>query len=82
MIALNRAVAVAMQHGPEAGLALLRPLLPLLPTYPAAPAAAADLCRRAGLLDEARQHDRAAVALARQAPEREHLLRQLAALGG
>ena len=80
MIALNRAVAVAMRDGPEAGLVLLRPLLPLLSTYPAAHAAAADLCRRAGLLAEARQHYRAAAALARQAPERDHLLRQLAAL--
>lgn len=82
VIALNRAVAVAMRDGPEAGLVLLRPLLPLLSAYPAAPAAAADLCRRAGLLDEARQHYRAAVALARQPPERDHLLHQLAALGG
>ncbi|MES2715227.1 MAG: DUF6596 domain-containing protein [Pseudomonadota bacterium] len=81
VIALNRAVAVAMRDGPEAGLALLRPLLPLLEAYPAAPAAAADLCRRAGLLDEARGHYRAAVALARQAPERAYLAAQLAALG-
>lgn len=86
VVALNRAVAVAMcagpHGGPEAGLALLRPLLPALAGYPAASAAAADLCRRAGLLDEARMHYRAAVALARQAPERAHLAAQLAALGG
>jgi RNA polymerase sigma-70 factor (ECF subfamily) len=82
VVALNRAVAVAMRDGPEAGLALLRPLLPPLAGYPAASAAAADLCRRAGLLDEARAHYRDAVALARQAPERAHLAAQLAALGG
>ena len=82
VVALNRAVAVAMRDGPEAGLALLRPLLPQLAGYPAAPAAAAELCRRAGLADEARSHYRAAVALARQAPERAHLAAQLAALHG
>ncbi|MBZ8142452.1 RNA polymerase subunit sigma-24 [Rubrivivax gelatinosus] len=82
VVALNHAVAVAMRDGPEAGLALLRPLLPQLAGYPAAPAAAADLCRRAGHLDEARRHYRAAVALARHAPERQHLSTQLAALGG
>jgi RNA polymerase sigma-70 factor (ECF subfamily) len=82
VVALNRAVAVAMRDGPVAGLALLRPLLPALAGYPAASAAAADLCRRAGQIDEARAHYRTAVALARQAPERAHLAAQLAALGG
>ncbi|MGC4076360.1 MAG: sigma factor [Rubrivivax sp.] len=82
VVALNRAVAVAMRDGPEAGLALLRPLLPQLPGYPAAPAAAAELCRRAGRLDEARRHYRDAAALARQSPERAFLAARLAALGG
>ena len=82
VIALNRAVAVAMRDGPEAGLALLEPLLPALPGYHAAPAAAADLCRRAGRLDEARAHYRAAAALARLEPERRFLLRRLAEAGG
>ncbi len=41
MIALNRAVAVAMRDGPEAGLALIEPLLPALDHYQAARAAAA-----------------------------------------
>ena len=78
VIALNRAVAVAMRDGPEAGLALIEPLLPALSGYHAAPAAAADLCRRAGRLDEAQEHYRAAAALARQEPERRFLLRRLA----
>jgi RNA polymerase sigma-70 factor (ECF subfamily) len=82
VVALNRAVAVAMRDGPDAGLALLHPLLPQLPGYPAAPAAAAELCRRAGRLDEARSHYRAAIALTRQAPERAHLTAQLAGLEG
>jgi RNA polymerase sigma-70 factor, ECF subfamily len=82
VIALNRAVAVAMRDGPEAGLALIEPLLPALPGYHAAPAAAADLCRRAGRLHEAQAHYRAAAALARQEPERRFLLRRLAEVGG
>ncbi len=82
VIALNRAVAVAMRDGPEAGLALVEPLLTALPGYHAAPAAAADLCRRAGRLHEAQVHYRAAAALARQEPERRFLLRRLAEVGG
>ncbi|MFL6664485.1 MAG: RNA polymerase sigma factor [Rhizobacter sp.] len=78
VIALNRAVALAMRDGPEAGLALVEPLLPVLPGYHAAPAAAADLCRRAGRRRDAQAHYRAAVALARQEPERRLLLRRLA----
>jgi RNA polymerase sigma-70 factor, ECF subfamily len=80
VIALNRAVAVAMRDGPEAGLALIEPLLavPALADYHAAPAAAADLCRRAGRLHDAKAHYRAAALLARQEPERRFLLRRLA----
>ena len=81
VIALNRAVAVAMRDGPEAGLALIEPLLPALAGYAAAPAAAADLCRRAGRLDAARRHYRDAAALTRQTAERQFLLQRLAALG-
>ena len=82
VIALNRAVAVAMRDGPEAGLALVEPLLPVLPGYHAAPAAAADLYRRAGRLYEAQSHYRSAAALARQEPERRFLQRRLAEVGG
>ena len=82
VIALNRAVAVAMRDGPEAGLALIEPLLPVLPGYHAAPAAAADLCRRAGRRREAEAHYRNAAALARQEPERRFLLRRLAEMQG
>jgi RNA polymerase sigma-70 factor (ECF subfamily) len=82
VVALNRAVAVAMRDGPEAGLALITPLLPALPDYHLARAAMADLCRRAGHIEAARLHYRAAAALAQQAPERRFLLRRLAELGG
>ena len=80
VIALNRAVAVAMRDGPEAGLALIEPLLPALPGYHPASAAAADLCRRAGRLHEAQAHYRTAAGLARHEPERRFLLRRLAAV--
>jgi RNA polymerase sigma-70 factor, ECF subfamily len=82
VIALNRAVAVAMRDGPEAGLALTLPLLPALPGYQAAAAAAADLCRRAGRRHEAQAHYRAAIALTRHEPDRRFLLRRLAEVGG
>jgi len=78
VVALNRAVAVAMRDGPEAGLALVERLLPALPGYHAAPAAAAELCRRAGRHAEAAAHYRAAVTLSRQEPERRFLERRLA----
>ncbi|MDP3226299.1 MAG: sigma factor [Rubrivivax sp.] len=80
VVALNRAVAVAMRDGPEAGLQLMEPLMPMLSGYPAAPAAAADLCRRAGRLDDARRHYLDAVALARHDAERRFLSRRLAEL--
>ena len=80
VVALNRAVAVAMRDGPEAGLALIGPLLPALPGYHLAPAAMADLCRRAGRIEAAREHYRAAAALAQQEPERRFLMRRLAEL--
>ena len=82
VVALNRAVAVAMLDGPEAGLALIVPLLPALPDYHLAPAAMADLCRRAGRIEAARGYYRAAAALAQQEPERRFLMRRLAELGG
>src|SRR5690606_27069671 len=57
VIALNRAVAVAMRDGPEAGLALVDGILGRgeLQDYRLAHAARAELCRRAGRLAEARE---------------------------
>ncbi|NUZ06076.1 RNA polymerase sigma factor [Piscinibacter koreensis] len=82
VVALNRAVALAMRDGAEAGLALIAPLLAQLPDYPPAHAAAADLNRRAGRHAEAREHYRAAAELARHEPERRFLLQRLAELEG
>ena len=54
-------------------MAQIEPLLPDLSGYHAVPAAAADLCRRAGCLQDAQAHYRAANALARQEPEHRFL---------
>lgn len=81
VVALNRAVAIAMRDGPEAGLDLVEPLLAQLSGYYAASAAAADLCRRSGRFDDARAHYHRAIALVREEPERRFLLRRLTEMG-
>jgi RNA polymerase sigma-70 factor (ECF subfamily) len=76
VVALNRAVAVAMVEGPAAGLALVDALD--LPDYPLLPAVRADLLRRLGRLPEAAQAYRQALELATTAAKRRHLERRLA----
>ena len=75
VIDLNRAVAVAMRDGPEAGLALIDRLLTQgeLAEYHLAHSARADFCRRLGRSDDAVASYRKALALARQEPERRFL---------
>ncbi|GLW97819.1 RNA polymerase sigma factor [Microtetraspora sp. NBRC 16547] len=83
VIALNRAVAVAMCDGPEAGLALLDELAgeePLRDYHPYH-AARADLLRRLGRLAEASTAYRRALELAGTEPERAHLRRRLSTSG-
>jgi RNA polymerase sigma-70 factor (ECF subfamily) len=82
VIALNRAVAVAMRDGPRAGVALIDQILAdgHLADYHLAHAARADLCRRLGDKHEARASYERALALARQEPERQFLARRLAEL--
>ncbi|MBS0476199.1 MAG: RNA polymerase sigma factor [Proteobacteria bacterium] len=82
VVALNRAVAVAMHDGPAAGLAGVDAILARgeLADYHLAHAARADLCRRLGRTEEARAAYRRALALVRQAPERRFLERRLAEL--
>jgi RNA polymerase sigma-70 factor, ECF subfamily len=79
VIELNRAVAVAMRDGPEAGLSLIEAILGRgeLPQYRLAHAARADMCRRLGRLDEARASYERALGLTRQEPERRFLERRL-----
>lgn len=82
VVELNRAVAVAIRDGPEAGLALIDAILARgdLSDYRLAHAARADLCRRLGRTAEARASYERALALTRQEPERRFLERRLAAL--
>ncbi|MBY0276903.1 RNA polymerase sigma factor [Candidatus Binatia bacterium] len=84
VVELNRAVAVAMRDGPAAGLALVEAILGRgdLAAYHFAHAARADLCRRLGRTDEARQAYARALELARQESERRFLERRLLELGG
>jgi RNA polymerase sigma-70 factor (ECF subfamily) len=79
VVALNRAVAVGMADGPEAGLAQLDALAsdPRLAGYRYLPAARADLLRRLGRYQEAASAYRAALALAGNASERDFLTRRL-----
>jgi RNA polymerase sigma-70 factor (ECF subfamily) len=80
VIELNRAVAVAMRDGPEAGLILIDEILKRgeLADYHLAHAARAELCRRAGRMADARRSYERALSLARQEPERRFLTRRLA----
>ena len=82
VVELNRAVAVAMRDGPEAGLALIDAIFAHgdLAEYHLAHAARADLCRRLGRTVEARASYQRALALTRQEPERRFLERRLATL--
>jgi RNA polymerase sigma-70 factor (ECF subfamily) len=79
IVALNRAVAVAMRDGPLAGLELIDEILAQgeLADYHLAHAARADLCRRLGRTADARDSYHKALGLARQEPERRFLERRL-----
>jgi RNA polymerase sigma-70 factor (ECF subfamily) len=80
VVALNRAVAVAMARGPAAGLALVDELAGL-DGYHLWHAARADLLRRLERRAEAAAAYRAALACVGSAPERRFLERRLAELG-
>lgn len=78
-VRMNRAIAVAMRDGPEAGIALMDVLLasPSLAEHHLAHAARADLARRAGRDAEAAAGYLRALGLVRQEPERRFLRRRL-----
>lgn len=83
LIALNRAVAVAMSEAPEVGLALLEPLASgPLSDYHLLHATRADLLRRMGRPREAAVSYQRALSLATSAPERRYLTRRLAEVIG
>jgi RNA polymerase sigma-70 factor, ECF subfamily len=75
VIALNRAVALAMRDGAPAALPIVEELmrLPELVHYAPAHAAHADLCRRAERYDEAREAYRRALELSEQGPATRYL---------
>jgi len=79
VIELNRAAAVAMSEGPDAGLALIDAILVRgdLADYHLAHAARGDLCRRLGRVDEAIESYEAALGLTTQNAERSFITRRL-----
>ncbi|GAA1229522.1 RNA polymerase sigma factor [Kitasatospora nipponensis] len=82
VVELNRAVAVAMRDGPQAGLAALDALdADALRDYHPFPAARADLLRRLGRTAEAAAAYRSALELVDNERERAFLRRRLADLG-
>jgi RNA polymerase sigma factor (sigma-70 family) len=81
VVELNRAVAVAMARGPQAGLDLVDALRsePALKTYHLLPSVRGDLLFRLGRLDEARLDFERAATMTRNARERQFLLGRAAA---
>jgi len=82
VVELNRAAAVAMRDGPEAGLLLIDAILARgdLADYHLAHSARADLCRRLGRTADALASYERALALTAQGPERRFLERRIATL--
>jgi RNA polymerase sigma-70 factor (ECF subfamily) len=82
VIELNRAAAIAMLDGPEAGVRLIDAILDRgdLADYHFAYSAKGELCRRLGRREDARAAYAHALTLARQGPERRFLEKRLAAL--
>jgi RNA polymerase sigma factor (sigma-70 family) len=81
IVALNRAIAVAQQEGPERGLEEIRAIADRdrLAAYPFYPAALGELELRQGRHETAREHFRAALALARNPMERRFLDQRVSA---
>jgi RNA polymerase sigma-70 factor (ECF subfamily) len=84
VVALNRAVALAMAEGPEAGLAEIGELerAGQLAGYRYLPAAKADLLRRLGRPAEAAEAYREALELTGNATERDFLVRRITEVAG
>lgn len=84
IVELNRAVAVAMQQGPDVGVELIDAILSRgeLGEYHLVYAARADLCRRSGRFEEARAAYAQALTLVNQTSERRYLEKRLQELDG
>jgi RNA polymerase sigma-70 factor (ECF subfamily) len=82
VVQLNRAVAVGMAHGPDAGLAALQPLAgePMLRRYAPYHAARADILRRLGQVGNAQRAYQRALEFTENEVERRFLRRRLAEL--
>jgi RNA polymerase sigma-70 factor (ECF subfamily) len=82
VIELNRAAAIAMRDGPEAGLELIDRILAMgeLENYYPAHAARGELCRRLGRVSDAKAAYRRTLELVTQEPERRFLERRLVEL--
>jgi predicted RNA polymerase sigma factor len=82
VVELNRAVAVGMAFGPQAGLAIVEALAeePLLRSYHLLPSVRGDLLARVGRLEEARVEFERAASLTSNSRERELLLERAARL--
>jgi RNA polymerase sigma-70 factor, ECF subfamily len=80
VVELNRAVAVAMAYGPQAGLDLVDELKaePTLKAYHLLPSVRGELLRKLGRLDEARTEFERAASMTENARERELLLARAA----
>jgi predicted RNA polymerase sigma factor len=78
IVELNRAVAVAMAFGPQAGLALVEQLASeaTLQSYHLLPSVRGDLLTKLGRFDEARAEFERAASLANNARERQLLLQR------
>lgn len=79
VVELNRGIAVGMQQGPQAGLAIIKDLMKhdMLSSYHIIYAVQADFCKKLGLRDEAIKSYRRAIELVRQEPEERYLIKQL-----
>jgi RNA polymerase sigma factor (sigma-70 family) len=82
MVTLNRAAAVAMAEGPDAGLAVLDPLADVLGEHHRWHAVRAHLLEQAGRREEAHQAYGAAADRAANQREKEHLIGRAARLAG
>lgn len=84
VVELNRAAAIAMRDGPEAGLAIIDGILARgeLGDYRLAHSARGELLRRAGRPYEALEAFQRALELARQEPERRFLTARIEELAG
>jgi len=82
VVRLNQAMAIAMLHGPEAGLVTIKQLLAEgeLNNYHLIHAAKADLCRRLQQFAAARMAYQQALSLTQEGPEQRFLQRRLAEL--